>query len=213
MPHYVSSPYEQTYWLESKKFYAWDKLANSWAPYKKEGEETKEMDYKIDGNKLTYTTIVTDNDRTETMVREIQVNSDNFITSDSETRKYKYLGSNETSEEKTLTTYKYNRYGKLEEKKEENYDAYGELFRTEYDKFIYEEAKILPTLIEKLPLSQGNKHIRIDGLKITCEGQTGILLYDAQGRLTARGTHFVTAPKSGIYVVKVNGETMKIMVK
>lgn len=213
MPHDVGSLHEQSYWLESMKFYAWDKLANNWVPYNKEGKATKEMDYKIDGNKLTYTTIITDNDRTETTVREIQVNGDNFITSDTETRNFKDLAGNVTSEAKSQTTFKYNRYGKLEEKNEENYDAYGELSSTEYDKFIYEEAKILPTLIDQLPLSNGSKHIQIDGKKITCEGKNGILLYDEQGRLTARGTHFVMAPKSGIYVVKTNGVTTKVLVK
>lgn len=212
MPHSVNSPYEQAYGLESQKFYKWDTAANNWVQYKKENEDTKEASYQIDGNKLTYTTTVTDNDRTTTKVREILVNNDNFITSDSNIYQYKFLDSNKTAEEKELTTYKYNRYGKLEEKNEENYVS-GELASTGYEKFIYEEAKILPTLIDELPLSNGNKHILIDGLKITCDGQNGILLYDGQGRLTARGTHFVMAPKSGIYVVKTNGETMKVMVK
>jgi len=213
LPHDVRSPYGKTYWLYRQKYYRWDKSTNKWAQYQNENEETKDMSYKIEGNKLSYTSTVQNDHSILTTIGEILLNDDNFITSDSNISQHTNLENNMTSESKDITTYQYNRYGKLEEKNHEYFYENGKLSYSESEKFIYEEAKILPTLIDKLPLSNANKNIQIDGLKISCDSQNGILLYNAEGRLSAKGTHFVVAPKSGIYILKVAGETMKILLK
>lgn len=212
LPHEASSQYEQTYMLESKRFFQWDKAKNDWVQYNKENEETKEMSYQMDNDKLTYTVSTTNNDRTSTIVSEILLNNDHYITSESSIEQYKRLDDNVTGENKDITTYSYNKYGKLEEINEENY-ADGQLSSSRYEKFIFEEARILPTLIDKLPLSNGIKDLHIDGLKITCESNSTILLYDEEGRLTVKGIHCVMAPKSGIYIIKMDGKALKIYIK
>lgn len=211
MPHEVDNEQDEaSYYFESSKYYAWNENAKDWQLYIKEGEDNNDYTYKIDGNKFTYVVTTTDNDAIRKYNNELEVNSERYIVSESRTEQYTNRESGESEENKYVKSYTYNKYGKWAEVEEEHLRD-GNTISTNYEKFIYEEASILPTLIEQLPLSEAAKGIKVDGLKVSHEGI--ILLYNADGRLTAKGNGFVIAPEPGLYVIKAGGKTLKMVLK
>lgn len=211
MPHEVDNEQDEaSYYFESSKYYAWNENAKDWQLYIKEDEDNNDYSYKIDGNKFTYVVTTTDNDAIRKYNNELEVNSDRYIVSESRTEQYTDRENGESEENKYVKSYTYNKYGKWAEVEEEHLRD-GNTISTSYEKFIYEEAQIIPTLIKQLPLSEVAMGFNVDGLKVSHEGI--ILLYNADGRLTAKGNGFVIAPEPGLYVIKAEGKTLKMMLK
>lgn len=210
MPHEERSTNNYSLYFESKKYYAWNENTKDWQLYNKENEDNKDYSYQIDGNKLTYSVSNVDNDAIRKNYGEVLLNDKQQVVSENITEQYTSREYGDSEEDKHLTTYTYNKYGSWEERNQDTYID-GHLISSDYDKYIYEEAQIIPTLIKQLPLSEVAKGFSVDGLKVNHEGI--ILLYNADGRLTAKGNGFVIAPEPGLYVIKAEGKTLKMMLK
>ena len=210
MPHDAVTPYTKSYFLEASKYYNWDATAKDWKVVKKEGMDNRDYTYQIDGNKLTIVRTLNTDDSNEKSTEEIVVNGEGYLTSDTETTQRTELDGVPRSEYKTAKNYTFNKYGLIEQFSSEDYSD-GEISYSNSYIYLYEDAQIIPTLIEQLPLSTTAKGISVEGLTIRHDGS--ILLYNAEGRLAARGNGFVIAPQAGLYVIKTEGQTVKMVMK
>ena len=78
-------------------------------------------------------------------------------------------------------------------------------------KYFYSNGSYTPpvTQIEKTEAALGT--VTISGASVIAEGL--ITLYNAEGQVVARGNGIVTAPQSGLYIVAVGQERVKVCIK
>ena len=207
--------------LDFSNSYTWDEATARW---KNDYGEDKDYSYAIDGNKLTVVETKKNENDSETyssIETTVYVLDDNQMLASKtidrhESRFYKEDNWKSENARKDAYTYKYNKYGKLEEQEQTTYSGEQEASEwqnTDITRYTYEEAAIIVSHIESLPEASTAQGIRIDGKTITAAEGGNVYLFGTDGRLCAKGRGSVTAPGAGLYVVKVGNQTLKAIVR
>ena len=78
-------------------------------------------------------------------------------------------------------------------------------------RYFYSNGSYTPPVTQIEKTEAASKTVIISGATVIAEGL--ITLYNAEGQVVARGNGIVTAPQSGLYIVAVGQERIKVCIK
>ena len=176
--------------------YAWDEAAKSWTESERNGDFVTAMD----DNSITVVSYGYGGD--EAVTRVYERNAEGRIAKETETKTFVDGREPETS----ATVYTYTPEGYLLTKEETD------IFQTTIiEAYTYERRTITITGIDDAhPAATAT--LAIEGLAVSAPGHI-IRLFNVQGAEVAVGEGSVSAPRAGLYIVKVGDASVKVVLK
>lgn len=188
---YISSERDPRVAVYGGATWLWDAASKSWAIGSLHGDSVS----ALSANSITVVSRGGDETRTHVYER----NAEGRIVRETETRTFAEAGS----KNEVTTTYAYTPEGYLLTKEET------EEGRKTVEAYTYERRTVTLTGIDEATPSAT---LAIEGLSVSAPGHT-IRLFNVQGAEVAAGEGGVSAPRAGLYIVKVGNASVKVVLK
>lgn len=201
------SPYREEVTIEHTEQYTWNETTGQWV----KNNNGKEFSYSMpDAQHLSFVNANMGGD--DLISRTLETDAQGHLLLEENTTSNTNEEGTETRTERN--TYAYNDYGWLTNRTLRTTYSYrdgsegGSVYTWDYE---FSTLSIYPTSIDEAQATA--MQLTVTGRTINVPGGTTISLYDTAGRLVGQGKTSLTAPTSGLYIIKTSVGNCKVILK